>query len=145
MSVYVYRHYYYYCLYNYSFISLSLSPPAAPVITTPPMNTTVLAPEQAVFMCIVEGFPLLTVSWVTISNDNDAEITLTPSDNIDIIENRSMSTLTSTLTLLLTSPRQSGRYMCVTSNVLGEDNATALLTVNGELHRWYHSCFATNS
>ncbi len=109
-------------------------PPAVPVVTMPPVNTTVLAPGEAVFTCTVEGFPLPTITWVMVANDN-METTLMPGDNITIVDTLATASgvISSALTLRLTALQQSGRrYVCLATNTFGVDNESAILTITGE-------------
>ncbi len=92
-----------------------------------------LAPEEAVLSCSVEGFPLPTVSWVMLQ-DNGNEKSLLAEDSFDIAETNTPSTVTSTLTVLRFNVTLNGVYRCMASNVLGAVNETAQLTVNREPH-----------
>ncbi len=107
--------------------------PAVPIITSPPMSLTVLAREEAVLNCSVEGFPLPIVSWVMLQ-DNGNEKSLIAEDSFDIAETNTQSTVTSTLTVLSSDVTLNGVYRCMASNALGVVNETAQLIVNREPH-----------
>ncbi len=98
-----------------------------------------LAPEEAVLSCSVEGFPLPTVSWVMLQ-DNGNEKSLIAEDSFDIAETNTSSTVTSTLTVLSSDITLNGVYRCMANNALGAVNETAQLIVNREPHPFpvYH-------
>ena len=103
---------------------------AAPVITTPPVSFTVVAPEEAVFTCSAEGFPGPSISWRRINNDGSATI-VEQGGIITISESSTDFTITSTLTLSPTDLTLSGLYVCIATNNLGAINISASLAVNG--------------
>ncbi len=90
-----------------------------------------LAPEEAVLNCSVEGFPLPTVSWVMVDNDGN-QIPVTAEESVAITKTNTAISLTSNLTISPTDIRRSGRYVCVATNEFGTANVSALLTVNGK-------------
>ena len=100
---------------------------AAPIITTPPVSVTVVAPQKAMFTCSAEGFPLPSISWRI-----DDGLYLMEGGNIMISESNTSSTTTSTLTLSPTNITLNSGYFCVATNSLGSDQARVPLTVNGE-------------
>ena len=87
-----------------------------------------LAPVNAVLNCIVEGFPLPTVSWVMVNdNGNQRPVTdLISSTNSAFLRDSSLIISRTNLTL-------NGVYVCVATNEVGSINASAVLTVNGEM------------
>ncbi len=107
-----------------------LNATGSPSITTPP-DLTVLAPEAAVLSCSVMGFPLPTVSWVMVDNDENQR-PVTAEESVTITETNSAISLTSNLAISPTDIGRSGRYVCVATNVFGMANESALLTVNGK-------------
>ncbi|XP_064387090.1 receptor-type tyrosine-protein phosphatase S-like isoform X2 [Halichondria panicea] len=100
----------------------------SPVIR-PRRNISVLAPEAAVLSCLVEGFPLPTVSWVMVDSDGN-QIPITSGGSFAIAQTNTSITLTSNLTISPTDIRRSGQYLCVATNEFGMANQSALLTVN---------------
>ena len=89
------------------------------------------APDEAVFTCSVEGFPLPSISWRRV-NDDGSDTVLMEGENVMISESSTSSTTTSTLTLSPTNITLNGNYSCVANNSLGGDQALVSLTVNGE-------------
>ena len=105
--------------------------PAAPVITTPSVSVTLVAPDEAVVTCSAEGFPLPSVSWRRFDT-NGVEIVLTEGGNIMVSNSSTTFTTTSNLTLSPTDHTLNGVYLCTATNDVGSNNAFAVLTVNGE-------------
>ena len=119
------------CASTAALMSYLFALPAAPLITTPPVNVTVVAPDEAVFTCSAEGFPLPSVSWRRF-NTNGLEIVLTEGGNIMVSNSSTTFTTTSNLTLSPTDHTLNGVYACTATNDVGSVNASAVLTVNGE-------------
>jgi len=110
-----------------------------PEIPVPPVDTTVVDGDEAVFNCTVVGEPLPTISWY-ISGVNLSINTTTPfnqegriNDDLSSTTVLNITTLMSTLTLNETIPFLAEDFVCVASNDLGSINRTATLTVLGEL------------
>ena len=95
------------------------------------MDLAVLAPEAAVLSCSVEGFPLPTVSWVMLQDNDGNQRPITAEESVAITETNTAISLTSNLTISPTNISRSGRYVCVATNEFGMANESALLTVNG--------------
>ena len=113
---------------------------AVPIITTPPLNIAVAAPNQAMFTCIAEGFPLPTITWIRMNIDG-SETPLSIGGNILISSSSAAQSVTSTLTFSMTDLTLTAGYVCVATSGMGSDNATAQLVVNGKLHE--HVCMLT--
>ena len=91
------------------------------------MDLTVFAPGTAMLNCIVEGFPLPTISWVMLDGDgNQRPVTAL------ISETNSAFIRDSILIISPTDLTLNGVYVCVSTNEVGSINASAVLTVNGE-------------
>ena len=112
----------------------------APVIIAPPTNLTVITPDSATFNCNATAKPQAIIQWtrngnvlnvamgkftITDSTQGDCIITDPPSDCIT----------TSRLDIADTIPNDSGEYVCIAINVVGNDMESASLTVKGK-----HSC-----
>ena len=95
------------------------------------MNITVMAPDEAVFTCSAEGFPLPSISWSRF-DINGLEIVLTEGANIMVSNSSTTFTTTNNLTLSPTDLTLNGVYVCTATNDIGSNNASAVLTVNGE-------------
>ena len=113
-----------------------------PVITTPPINLTVVSPDIATFNCTATAKPQAVILWtgngivlndamgkffISDTREGDCIITIPPSDCV----------ITSTLDINDVVPNDSGEYVCTAINAAGSDTASALLTVHGKysLHR----------
>ncbi len=90
-----------------------------------------LAPEEAVLICSVVGFPLPRVFWVMVDNDGNQR-PVTAEESVAITETNTSISLTSNLTISPTDIGRSGRYVCVATNQFGVANESTLLTVNGK-------------
>ena len=117
----------------------------APEIPVPPVNTTVIDGEEAVFNCTVVGDPLPTISWY-ISGVDLSLSNMAPFDQEGRIDDFFITTtmldttsVMSSLTLNETVPYLAEDYVCVASNSLGSVNRIATLTVHGEYHTSDHS------
>ena len=105
---------------------------ALAVITTPPVNVTVVTPREAVLTCSAEGFPVATVIEWTRVNDDGSKTVLTEGENTMISESDMALITTSNLTLFPTDLSLNGVYVCTATNGLRSANASAIVTVNGE-------------
>ena len=117
---------------------------AAPVISTPPVNVTVIEHQEALFTCSTEGFPLPSITW-TRANLDGLETVVTELEGV-ISQFSSGFTTTSNLTFSPTDITLNGNYSCVATNSLGLEQTSVSLTVNGKViipffcamvyHRW---------
>ena len=115
----------------------TLNETAPPVITVPPENVSVAAPNQAMFTCTAKSFPVSTITWVRINSDG-SETNLVSGGNLLISSFPAAQMITSTLTFSMTDLTLAAGYVCVATSNMGSDNATAQLVVNGKLHE--HVC-----
>ena len=106
---------------------------APPDITVPPEDVTVAAPNQAMFTCTAKSFPVSTITWVRINSDG-SETNLISGGNLLISSFPAAQMVTSNLTFSTTNLILTAGYVCVATNTMGSDNATAQLIVNGKLH-----------
>ena len=103
--------------------------PAPTTIMIPPINTTVVSPNPAVFICVANGVLTPEITWwrqnsLTQLSSHQVNIIITE-DNLD------SRTLQSNLTILQPQPVDAAEYVCVASNELATDMASAVLTVHG--------------
>ncbi len=100
-----------------------------PVITQPPMNTTVLEGATVNFTCAAIGKPAPNINWT--AHNNGVPITI--NSNIyfiyDITENRTVSMLI----LFKVMPAIAGTYTCIVNNTIGMDTQSAQLIVYSKL------------
>ena len=111
-------------------------------IIIPPDDTTVINGSEAVLNCTVVGNPLPSISW-SVSGVNILLLMsnglLIPFDQQGRINNMivyntilNATTIHSSLILPETASFIAGYYTCRASNILGDNNATATLTVHGK-------------
>ena len=106
-------------------------------IMIPPTNTIVVSPSPAVFTCVADGVLTPVITWWRRESDNS--LTQLSSDGVNITiteDNLDSRTRQSTLTLLQSQPADATEYVCVTSNELATDMASAMLTVYGR-YSWF--------
>ena len=119
------------CATDYSFLPFQTPVPAT--ITVPPMNTTVVSPNLAVFTCEADGVSTPVMTWWRQESSNN--LTQLSSDEINItISDRNLNsrTVQSNLTILQPLPVDAAEYICVATNEIGTDTASAVLTVYGK-------------
>ena len=95
-----------------------------PDITQFPSNKTVIQPANASFTCAANAVPLPTIQWMrngtTLSSGSDYNI---------VITNNSATSISSTLTVVSSTPLDAGEYYCVANNSINNITASATLTV----------------
>ena len=103
----------------------------APTVTDlSPPEQTVTSPAPATFTCSATGRPRPSVSWYRV--ELDASRTFL--SDVQSVEMESGERgITSTLTVTPTSAADAANYVCVASNIVGDDEMTANLTVHGNL------------
>jgi len=112
------------------FICLPSSVPAT--IMIPPINTTVVSPNPAVFTCVADGVLTPVITWWMREPDNS--LTQLSSDGVNVTtteDDLDSRTRQSNLTILQPQPVDAAEYVCVASNELATDMASAVLTVYG--------------
>ena len=99
------------------------------------MDLTVVQPEDAVFTCRATGKPKPEITWHTQDN-NGMEIDIIDTEGVEEIMEQDFGDLErmSTLTIVVTEPRDAGNYTCRARNtvIMGEVAASASLTVHGK-------------
>ena len=98
----------------------------------PPTNTTVVSPSPAVLTCVADGVLTPVITWWRQESDNS--LTQLSSDGINITiteDNLDSRTRQSNLIVLQPQPVDAAEYVCVASNELATDTASAVLTVHG--------------
>ena len=101
-------------------------------IMIPPTNTIVVSPSPAVFTCVADGVLTPVITWWRRESDNS--LTQLSSDGVNITiteDNLDSRTRQSNLTILQPQPVDAAEYVCVASNELATDMASAVLTVYG--------------
>ena len=108
-----------------------------PVITTPPINLTIVTHDSATFNCTATAKPRAIIQWtrngivlndvlgkfmISDTREGDCIITDPPSDCV----------ITSTLDINDVVPNDSGEYVCTAINAAGSDTASVSLTVHGK-------------
>ena len=111
----------------------------APIITSPPIDLTVISPNGATFNCTATAKPRAVIQWtrngvvlngtmgkffVSYSTEGDCIITDPSSDCV----------ITGTLDINDNLPNDSGEYVCIAINAAGSDSASVSLIVHGKLH-----------
>ena len=102
-------------------------------IIAPPMNTTVVSPSLAVFTCVADGVSTPVITWWRRELSNS--LTQLSSDGINVtISDRNLTARTrqSNLTILQPQPVDAAEYVCVATNEITSDTASAVLTVYGK-------------
>ncbi|XP_067661669.1 contactin-4-like [Haliotis asinina] len=94
-----------------------------PALVLPPRNVTVPETYTAVFDCVVIGNPRPDVTWLKVDTKG-LQTPLTFQGRISKYPN-------GTLVLRGAVKEDAGRYTCFARNAIGEDSATASLTVEG--------------
>ncbi len=105
------------------------------VITTHPMNQTVVASSNVSFTCAASGLPRPTITWFFISNDGSIMVSMrVDTDNFTItsVAGDDERQVMSTLTFYAVQPYLSGTYTCNVSNEVDQDSAIATLTVHSK-------------
>ena len=96
-----------------------------PNITQHPKSLIVVQPANAPFTCAANAVPLPTIQWMR----NGATLSSGPDYNITTTTN-SATNISSTLTVLSSTPLDAGEYYCIAANSVGTVNASATVTVN---------------
>ena len=133
------------CIYSNVIIVL-----VAPEIMIPPVDTVVINGSDAMLNCTVVGDPRPSIIWsvsgvdislllannVTIPFDAEGMI------NNELVDNMILNSTTmySSLRFPETTSFIAGDYTCRASNVMGNINRTAILTVYGMYIRCYILC-----
>ena len=119
--------------FNIRMSSIPIFPTLVPAtILIPPMNTTVVSPNPAVFICVADGDLILVITWWRRESDNS--LTQLSSDGVNITitaDDLNPRTRQSNLTILQPQPVDAAEYVCVASNELATDMASSLLIVYG--------------
>jgi len=98
----------------------------------PPTNTIVVSPSPAVFTCVADGVLTPVIMWWRRESDNSLTQLSSDGVNVTITEDDLDSrTRQSNLTILQPQPVDAAEYVCVASNELATDMASAVLTVYG--------------
>ena len=102
-----------------------LFPPVPPVITTPPEDTTVIAPNPALLTCTARGIPQPEVYWLR------EGVRLTNSERITITQTEvAEESIQSSLEINDTHLGDAGLYHCVVENTIGTESADGQLIVH---------------
>ena len=98
------------------------------------MDTTVVSPNPAVSTCEADGVSTPVITWWRRESSNS--LTQLSSDGINVtISDGNLDDSRrnqSNLTILQSQPVDAAEYVCVATNELGSDTASAVLTVYGE-------------
>ena len=98
------------------------------------MNTTVVSPSPAVFICVADGVTTPVMTWWR--REPSGSLTQLSSDGINVTireENLDSRTVRSNLTILQPLPVDTAEYVCMATNEINADHltASAVLTVYG--------------
>ena len=102
-------------------------------IIVPPMDITVVSPNPAVFTCVADGVSTPVITWWRRESSNS--LTQLSSDGINVtISDRNLDSRTrqSNLTIFQSQPVDTVEYVCVATNEIASDTASAVLTVYGK-------------
>ena len=124
-------------LYIYNIIVVIVLSAVVPVVTITPMNQTTVSPNTVMFNCSATAKPRAEIQWMRdgmVLSDNSTRITIDYDTQGDCIITRPPSdcAITSTLEITETIPNDAGEYVCSSTNPVGSDVETALLTVHGK-------------
>ena len=127
-------------LYIYNIIVVIVLSVVAPVVTITPMNQTVVSLNTAMFNCSATAKPRAEIQWMrdgmvlgdTVDNSTKITIDYDTQGDCNITRPPSECALTSTLEITETIPNDDGEYVCSSTNPVGSDVGTALLTVHGK-------------
>ena len=109
-----------------------LPSPVPATIMILPINTTMVSPNPAVFTCVANGVLTPVITWRRRESDNS--LTQLSSDGVNITitdDDLDSRTRQSNLTILQPQPVDAAEYVCVASNELATNMASAVLTVYG--------------
>ena len=113
---------------QYNSTVLLSSSPVAPTILEPPENLTVVQPQSATFLCNATARPRPQITWWRMGSQLMAQ-----TNTIEISsDNFGERGIASILAIVMAGPSDAGGYVCQATNVAGQDNATAELTVHGK-------------
>ena len=108
--------------------AINFSPPVAPTILDPPENLTVVQLQSATFLCNATARPRPQITWWRMGNQ------LMERPGVIEISNSAFGErqIVSNLIILMADPSDAGGYVCMATNVGGQDTAAAGLTVHGK-------------
>ena len=92
------------------------------------------------FSCQAIGEPLPTISWYF----NDAMINSSDENEYNISTSLNGTVVTSILTVVNAQSTDVGTYTCITANIIGSDQSSGKLTVNGKLYFMWLFAYINN-
>ena len=100
----------------------------APTILEPPVNLTVVQPHSATFVCNATARPRPEITWWRMGSQlmeqpGVIEISDSTFGEREIVSN---------LTIIMADPSDAGGYICMATNVVGQNTIVAQLYVHGE-------------
>ena len=101
-----------------------------------PVEQTVRQSARVELLCMVSGFPLPQVEWLT------SGLTVMQDRNVTVTESSSQFTVNSILTLRSIQLSDAGLYVCLANNSLGLSTAQANVTVYSKI-TWYFDLHAS--
>ena len=102
--------------------------PVAPTILEPPENLTVVQPHSAIFLCNATARPRPQITWWRMGSQLIEQPGVIEISNSAFKERE----IVSNLIIVTSDPSDAGGYVCMATNVIGQDTATAELTVHGK-------------
>ena len=105
----------------------------APVILEPPENLTVVHPQSATFLCNATAQPRPLITWWRMDIQLVEQAGVIKLSSITFGE----SEVLSNLTIITVDPSDAGMYVCMATNVAGQDTTAVELTVHGKCHAIY--------
>ena len=99
----------------------------------PPMNTIVVLPNPAVYTCEADGVSTPVITWWRRELSNS--LTQLSSNGVNVTisdENLDSRTIQSNFTILRSLPDDAAEYVCMATNEITSDTASAILTVYGK-------------
>ena len=118
-----------------SLFNISIVPPATPVISES-TTVTVTQPEAAMFVCTAVARPRPSITWYKVEEDDSRTMLTGTEEGVSITAmdgDTDDRTRINTLSFDPSRPSFSAVYVCVATNPVDSAEASATLTVYGEL------------
>ena len=104
----------------------------APVLEQPE-NLTVVHPQSATFLCNATAHPSPLITWWRMGIQLVEQAGVVEISNVTFGEGEVLSNLT----IIMVDPSDAGMYVCMATNVAGQDITAVELTVHGKCHAIY--------
>ena len=100
----------------------------APMILQPLENLTVVHPQSATFLCNATAHPSPLITWWRMGIQLVEQAGVVEISNVIFGEGEVLSNLT----IIMVDPSDAGMYVCMATNVAGQDTTAVELTVHGK-------------